>query len=171
MPFNHLEFLARNLYKIDGEIMPCKEAEIALFEDALGTKLPQAYREFLLIMGKGSGELIADCDLNFSWLQDMQKEAEKILARNVKKTLPDGHFVFLIHQNYSFKTFILNSDDDPHLYTFVDGDEPLFLHPDRVKFSDFIFNELDLYLKVKAYNQGETKQRPQKGPPFFLNKS
>ncbi|MCR6642517.1 MAG: SMI1/KNR4 family protein [Sporocytophaga sp.] len=113
----YLRFLKDNLDKV-GSIIPCTENEIRELEFKLGVNLPKSYREYLLILGKDSGDLFAGSFVSSKDLLFFKNEAVKILiGNNFKKSLEPQDLVFLIHQGYQFMFFKCDKDEeDPKIY-------------------------------------------------------
>lgn len=100
-----------------GEISPCTEAEVKALEKQLNVRLPGAYREFLLWMGKDGGKLFRGTDCWYELLPKLQSWARELLAENgLSDLLPTDAFVFLMHQGYQFMFFRLSEGEDPPVY-------------------------------------------------------
>lgn len=117
-----------NDYKIatNNEIQGFTELEVEQCEKALGSKLPNQYREFLLAIGHNAGLLFQGTDIlfrNVDQLLELRKDAEDLLAENEETfILPTDAFVFSMHQGYEFNYFVLSEGDDPPVYQYVEGD-------------------------------------------------
>lgn len=60
----------------------CTDQEVWQLEQRLGVKLPQAYREFLLLMGKGAGQFLQSSDCFYQHLPELQTAAIELLKEN-----------------------------------------------------------------------------------------
>ncbi len=137
MPFlTEIKALAERLEVINTtEVQGCTEAEIQSLEDALHIQLPEAYREFLGWIGKLRGALTTD---NHGWrdnyLIDLQVGAQQILwENNFPQKLPSNAYVFSMHEGFIFYFFNLNGDDNPPLYSYMEGETEF-----RKEFCSFI---------------------------------
>lgn len=122
------------------EIQGFSASEVEACEQALNSKLPSQYREFLLAMGHDAGLLFQGTDILFQHvdqLLELRKEAEDLLAEN-KETfaLPKDAFVFSMHQGYEFNFFVLSEGNAPPVYQYVEGEGPPVLVWDS--FSTFL---------------------------------
>jgi hypothetical protein len=112
--------------KEKGAILPanlsgCTGEEISSVEQHFGCKLPLAYREFLVIAGKGAGKLFRGTDIFYPRVLQLQSEARELLTElNLSELLPSDAKVFCIHQGYEINYFLPVSDDPP-VYQFFEG--------------------------------------------------
>jgi len=93
----------------------CDSSEVAKLEKKYAVRLPPDYREFLLRCGNGVDNLWRGSDYRIDMLSDIQEAAEELLSE-ANLSLPDGAFVFFMHQGYQF--FFLTDDG---VYFFVEG--------------------------------------------------
>jgi hypothetical protein len=103
------------------EFKPCTEQEVQELEQQLERRLPAAYREFLLTMGHGAGEVFQSDDCFYEDLPKIQRLAT-ILLKPSDATLPDDAFVFL-YAGYQFLFFRTSEGDDPPAYYYMEGDD------------------------------------------------
>lgn len=102
--------------------------------------LPEAYVEFLELMGGSAHKLFAGEDIVTNELNDLKKDAEDLLAENNSAcVLRDSDFVFWMSQGCMFCFFNIFDGSDPAVYLFTEGT------PDKFKkvsnyFSEFIWN-------------------------------
>jgi hypothetical protein len=99
---------------------PIPERIVADTEAALGVALPPAYRAFLLLAGRGCGPLEGSQYAIEDELAELQRVGRRI-ATGAKTTLPDGAFVFLVHQGFVCLFFLCDESDDPVVYECVKG--------------------------------------------------
>jgi len=123
----------------------CSETDIALLQNTLPYKIPDAYREFLLLFGRNPAGFLAGSEVKFGYLQSMREEASEILLRNDAKILADNEFVFFLHQNYSFYTFKLGIDD-PDILLYIEGGEKFEQQTNHGSFSIFIKQQFQSHL-------------------------
>lgn len=102
------------------EIKGCTEAEIDRLQESHGV-LPASYAAFLLAAGHGAGRFLAGTEAFYRSLPALQSQAAELLAENGLAELPEGAFVFYMHQGYEFGYFLLNGNDDPPVFQYVEG--------------------------------------------------
>lgn len=123
-----VSLLSENKIANDNEIQGFTASEVEQCEQALGSKLPNQYREFLLAIGHDAGLLFQGTDILFRNVDDLlelRKEAEDLLAENEETfILPTDAFVFSMHQGYEFNFFVISEGNDPPVYQYVEGDGP-----------------------------------------------
>jgi len=140
-----INLLSENKIANDNEIQGFTASEVEQCEQAIGAKLPNQYREFLLATGHDAGLLFQGTDIlfrNVENLLELRKDAEDLLAKNEETfTLPADAFVFSMHQGYEFNFFVLSEGNEPPVYQYVEGDGPPVLVWDS--FSAFIRNSIN----------------------------
>jgi hypothetical protein len=122
----------------------CDEWAVRDLEQQLDVALPPAYKAFLLLAGQQFGPfegshyaLDADEGENDFW--ELQRAGRRIFQRDGHH-LPSDAFVFMVHQGYAMRFFLLNDGDDPAVYEYVEGWPPVKqLAP---TFSTFLFQEI-----------------------------
>ena len=128
--------LASGLAERDA-IRGCNESEIRELEQLFGLTFPRVYREFLQKMGRQAGRLFLGSDVFLGRIRELRQYAEEILKESSTTfRLPVNCHVFLSHQGYVFLYFVADSQDDPAVYRFVEGERA----PTRVNssFSSFL---------------------------------
>jgi hypothetical protein len=143
----------------NGDISVCNNDEIMLLEKNLGYYLPIAYKEFLQLMGKGAGEFLQGSDCFYQHLLLLQKWALELLKENnFPEKLPEDAFVFFMHQGYQFSFFRFSEGENPPTYYYCEGDNTIVFKKNHNQFSDFLLDELTIYLNMKFdYNSSKTK--------------
>lgn len=142
---------------------PCTEDEVKALEEKLGRTLPEAYKEFLLWMGKGvgKGNLMAGEDF-FVWNWEKEQEMLKLVRELFEEDefpgeLPEDAFVFLFHQGYSFLFFRLSEGDDPPVYLWIESETSFQKISEH--FSDWLLERIELHGKsVKNYGESMMKR-------------
>lgn len=129
------------------EFQPCSEQEVQELEQQLERQLPAAYREFLLTMGHGAGEMFQADDCFYGDLPKIQRLANILLAQNnVATPLPADAFVFL-YAGYQFLFFRTGEGDDPPTYYYMEGDEQTNTFPRTFEhYSEFLASAIEEYL-------------------------
>jgi len=102
----------------DLKVSGCRIDEIVDLEKELDIFLPEAYKEFLLWMGKSTRKFLLHCYAEYSYLVKLQVRAKELLKEKGYPLLPNNAFVFHFRQNYQFSYFLLDGGDDPEVYFF-----------------------------------------------------
>jgi len=104
-------------------IRGCSEEEVKELENHCGVRLPQKYREFLLVMGHGAGTFFIGTDIFYGEaLFRMRRFAEDLLEENAEPfKLPEDAFVFSMAQGCSFTYSQAFTGDDPPVYLYIEG--------------------------------------------------
>ena len=136
----------------DLEVKECSIPEIVDLEKELNIFLPEAYREFLLWMGRGTGKFLQGSEVTYKDLVKIQGWVNELLEERELPLLPTNAFVFYIHQGYQFAYFLLNGEDDPKVYFFDEcitkGVELL-----REPYSEWLTTEAEIFCQYqKAEN-------------------
>lgn len=114
-----MTYLTRTKHLLrDLEVSGCSIPEIVDLEKELEVFFPEAYREFLLWMGKDTGKFLIGSEVTYQHLAKIQGWANEVLEERELPLLPPNAFVFYIHQSYQFAYFLLNEGDDPKIYFF-----------------------------------------------------
>lgn len=137
-----------------GQLVPCSEEDIHTLENQLGQTLPDAYREFLLLMGRRTGGLLGGTNWLYEDLEIMQEDAVELMRHDkFPVILPPDAFVFLMHQRYQFGFFRLTEGDDPPVYYYLESDDEIALKIASPHYSVFIFNIIEMEGKLIAENK------------------
>lgn len=130
------------------ELVSCTDPEIIDLEKKLGFSLPEAYKEFLLWIGKSAGRFLQGSDCFFEHLPYLKEWAVELLEENhFPYTLPEDAFVFFMHQGYQFSFFRLSEGDDPPIYSYCEGTNQTSFTKSHNKFSEFMAKEIELHAK------------------------
>jgi hypothetical protein len=124
-----------------GSILGCDPNEIAEIESHIGHKLPFAYREFLMQMGRGAGRFYEGTDMFYPCIVDMNltQAGRELLAEDKSAiTLPSDGLVFSMHQGYQFLFIRANGGIDPPVYYYMEGSGKLEKKADTL--SEFLVN-------------------------------
>lgn len=105
----------------DSDIMGCSEAEIAQVERILNVKLPAAYREFLLRMGRGAGDFYCGSDLHWPKVLGLTEAGRELVSEDEADIqLPADAIVIVMHQGYQFLFIRATEGDDPPVYHYME---------------------------------------------------
>lgn len=105
------------------QIRGCTSDDVALLERQAGGRLPQAYRDFLVAVGRGAGDFLRDVDIFYDSIADLNVEAADILNdwEDGQLLLPDRAFVFSMRQGEQFMFFCVDGDDNPPIDFYYEG--------------------------------------------------
>ncbi len=145
------------------QLVPCTLHEVEELEQWIGHRLPEAYREFLLWMGRSGGGVLAGTNCFYEDLKRIQTSARELLEENhYSGGLPKDAFVFYMHQGYQFNFFHLEEGDDPPVYFYIEEDPPrTFFEQIYQKFSMFVLTEVEGHIAVKERMNADTARREQ----------
>jgi hypothetical protein len=125
-------------------LIGCTSEEIVLVEQHFACRLPQAYKDFLVIAGRGAGKLFRGTDLFYPRVLALQSEALELFAGlDLLELLPNSAKVFSMHQGYEVNYFEPTSDDPP-VSQFVEGQTGVAVAWES--FSNFISSSIQSHL-------------------------
>jgi hypothetical protein len=111
-------------------VVPCSDDDISKLEQQFSCRLPLAYREFLLWMGRG-GSFI-EKDHLYDSLPFLNEYARKTLAQKRSDlNLPPDTFVFAMDMSESFYFFRCIEGDNPPIYIFMDEAEQNYIRGEK----------------------------------------
>ena len=114
-------------------VLPCSQADILRLEEQFEIKLPAAYREFLLWVGRGGGQFLQK-QYRYDVLGVISSAAREILeSRLPGVTLPSKALVIALDIDESFYFIPSNEGDDPRVFIFMDEAQKDYMrnHPAR----------------------------------------
>lgn len=126
--------------------------------------LPEIYRQFLLHMGRGAGRLFQGLDYTYSDLLDIKEAAIEFGAEDDPPfELPEDAFVFRSDQGVQFLYFhTIGKEDDPAVYSYVEGDRkhrPLKLAD---KLSEFFYNSAEEEARISKEQREQRRKNKKK---------
>ncbi|MEZ6009901.1 MAG: SMI1/KNR4 family protein [Planctomycetota bacterium] len=113
----------------------CPPGAIAHLESVWGGPLPSSYKLFLQALGGNAGGFLRGSAFTCDELDRVNVGARELAAES-GLALPDHAFVFFMHQGYQFSFFLLDGEDDPPIYGFLEGDADL--QPRGISFSRWL---------------------------------
>lgn len=124
MPSTDAEEELRHQFLLTGIATgPAKAAEIDALEQALGFKLPVAYRAYLRVCGTHPPKSLIGSDCVIDDIVTNNEAALELFAEsNVGHLVPDQFVTFLMHQGYTFLYFPIDRSDDPPCFCYLEGD-------------------------------------------------
>lgn len=136
--------LARN----GNRLIPISNEDISKIELKFKVSLPEVYKQFLHLMGKGAGEYMKGSSVFYDHLFSLREWAKELLIENNMEPLPETAFVFWMHQGYQAAYFNLNEGDDPPVYYFSEGQGNKSFQLKEKSLTDFFLAQL-LFLSLK----------------------
>ena len=117
-----------------------------------GRKLPQAYLEFMSVMGNGTeGGFMGGDSCYMNEIFDLQQGAIELLEENESKlSLTDEDFVFWMSQGCSFCFFNLTEGENPPVYFFNEDGKDRYVRIASC-FTEFLMNRLHIFDESFAY--------------------
>jgi SMI1 / KNR4 family (SUKH-1) len=108
------------------EIAGCTQEEVSSLEKRFGIVLPEIYRDWLRVMGRGAGHYLEGSDAFYPGLLELRDAAGELLRENGQPfSLAQDAFVFLMHQGYQFLYFRTEPlDPDPPVILYLEGESP-----------------------------------------------
>lgn len=102
--------------------VPCSNDDINNLEYELSIKLPLAYCEYLLWMGRG-GSFLSSAHCFYPYLSALNAWARKFVSQNKEGLrLPDTAFVFAVDFSEYFYFFNTDEDNDPLVYLYMNSE-------------------------------------------------
>ncbi len=140
-------------------LLPCTEQEVSALEQLLGYSLPLVYREMLLWIGHGGGQLMQDLDCFYEQLLGLQQRARQMLSEHdCRLPLPEDAFVFFLCQDSCFSFIRTSEGEDPPVYAYDSIWRRTPFQKVYRHFSDF----LALEIEILADDRGAEKTIPHK---------
>lgn len=119
------KLVAAGLVDEDDPLVGLDAAEIAQLEEHFQVKLPAAYKNYLSVMGRSSGEFNSGSNFWYPEVLGFKKDACELLPRRLPAfNLSDHDFVFGTHQGYQFWYFDTRAGEDPPVFYYLEGDMP-----------------------------------------------
>ncbi len=94
------------------ELIGCTDEEIHEIEHSAGFPLPKAYKDFMRIAGKKSGEFLSDCEIHYPQVIRTNNYSKERIGKYF--TFPDPCFVFSSYLGDVI--FFCDEGDDPPIY-------------------------------------------------------
>lgn len=130
------------LTKNGNRLVPVNNEELSKIELEFNVSLPQVYKQFLQLMGKGAGVYMQGSSVFYDELFSLREWANELLVENDMEPLPDSAFVFWMHQGYQMAYFNLNEGDDPPVYYFTEGQTSNIFQLKEKSLTDFFSSQL-----------------------------
>jgi SMI1 / KNR4 family (SUKH-1) len=141
----------------DEQVVGCSESEIKSLEMKLAFRLPDAYREFLAVMGKRAGGFCRGSDMLYHAFWEAQNAMASYLEESDKPlSLPEKAIVIQSHQGYQF--FILSASEGANPPVRVFGDGVDGLQQFSTTFTEWLQLMLDQQLATIQWRKDYRKQ-------------
>ncbi|WP_369049319.1 SMI1/KNR4 family protein [Tenacibaculum sp. UWU-22] len=133
--------IASNVRQNGIDLVPATNNEINGVKSLSKKELPQAYIEYLKLMGNGTpnGFLKGQsCFLNE--IPNLKEWSNELLdENNFDRKLTENDFVFWMSQGYQFAFFKLDEGDDPPIYYYREGTNQTDFVKITNSFSEFLY--------------------------------
>ncbi len=149
------KLLAKGFVYAEEPIAGCTEDEIEEMENRFQIKFPSMYRDYLRVMGRGTGSLLRGEEHCYPDLLKLREWAQELLTESESAFhLPHSAFVIWMSQGTQFSYIDCAGGDDPPVYHYREDDEaPVKRHN---RFSEV----LEYWLKQQTQIENEiNKQR------------
>jgi hypothetical protein len=134
---------------VSGE--PCDEWEVRDLEQQLRAEFPLAYKAFLLLAGHSFGPFEGSHHAVDDDLAGLQRAGLRIF-RGDGSDLPDGAFVFFVHQGVAVRFFLMDDGMDPAVFEYVEHWPPV--KQLSARFTDFLVQEVRGFNELRSRAQG-----------------
>jgi len=142
-----MKFINEFVKKLEKRNIPmykCTEKEIDKVRSLADSKLPEAYIEFMTVMGNGTnGKFMGGESCFMNEIEYLNEGAAEILEEDESKhILTKEDFVFWMCQGCQICFFKLNEGDNPPIYFYnEDGKDEIVKIADTL--TEFLLNRLD----------------------------
>ncbi|MDE7435443.1 MAG: SMI1/KNR4 family protein [Lachnospiraceae bacterium] len=144
-----MKFITELIMKLEKNnvlMNPCTKTQIEKINSiAQGKELPQAYIEFVSVMGNGTeGKFMGGDSCFMDELDELRQGAVELLAENESENmLTDDDFVFWMSQGCMFCFFNLNDGDNPPVYFYNEDGKDEFIKIAN-SLTEFFINRLEM---------------------------
>ncbi|WP_376793998.1 SMI1/KNR4 family protein [Thermogemmatispora sp.] len=129
---------------LPGPVRGCQEQELSELERALRCRLPAAYRELLLWLGRSHQGILGELATSVELLLPLQQQARYWLqADRTPVRLPEDAFVFYQRYESAFGFFRLSEGEDPPVYGHPDDPRQRRFEWWHRHLSDFVMAQLE----------------------------
>jgi len=101
-------------------LWPCREEDIAALERRFGVRLPESYKKFLRLMGRGPREFL-ECDHWDAFYPELLELGQGAEYEAVCPDLPENYFVFASRLTFNLFFVADGAAEDPPVFSFGDG--------------------------------------------------
>jgi hypothetical protein len=115
--------IARTLRAKGESLRPVRIDQIKEIESEFQIVLPQVYKEFLLLMGRGAGNYMKGSSIYYPDVFQLHEATLELILENQLPPLPPDAFVFWMHQGYQSAYFRVNEGDDPPVYYYSESQD------------------------------------------------
>lgn len=144
-----MKFINELVLKLEERNVCMKQCEKYQMENLIsmseGKKLPQAYIEFISVMGNGTeGKFMGGDSCFLNEIFDLKQGALELLEENESEnSLTDEDFVFWMSQGCMFCFFKLNEGDNPPVYFYNENGEDEYIKIANT-LMEFLINRLEM---------------------------
>jgi hypothetical protein len=112
--------IANYLKSAGQKLEPLNFSDIQRIEQLYNVLLPDVYKEFLSLMGKGAGDYMKGSSVFYDEIFLLKEYCQELFEEHNIEMANDG-FVFWMHQGYQVAFFKLSEGSDPPVYFFSEG--------------------------------------------------
>ena len=148
-----MKFITELVLKLEKNnvlMKPATKTQIEkLYDIAKGKELPQAYIEFISVMGNGTnGKFMGGDSCFMDELEDLRQGAVELLEENeCENILTDEDFVFWMSQGCMFCFFRMSKGDNPPVYFYNEDGKNEFIKIAN-SLTEFLINRLEMSEKL-----------------------
>jgi hypothetical protein len=129
------------------ELKPLNPDQIKDIEEKLNVRLPEIYKQFLRLMGKGAGSYMKGSSAFYNEILFLKKWAIELVSENKIDSLPGDAFVFWMHQGYQIAYFRLSEGNDPPVYFFSESTNNRGFRLAEETLTSFLLSQLKFFYK------------------------
>lgn len=136
----YLDEVIKTANKKGIRLLGVSKEEVCKKERELNVVFPNAYKEYLMQMGKDTSPgFLTGADCFFKDIVNLKKYAEELLEEDETPfKLKDNYFVFWMMQGMIFAFFKLNTNDDPEIFVYDENSEQEDFFKISPSFSSFL---------------------------------
>jgi hypothetical protein len=124
------------------KLKPLSVSQIEKMEKQYGILFPNAYREFLSLMGNGAGSYMQGSSVFYNEIFLLREGVNELIKENNITPLPDDAVIFWMHQGYQAAYFRSREGIDPPVYYFSEGDADKSFRMKEKCLTDFFLAQL-----------------------------
>ncbi len=150
----YINDLVKRLEEKGISMVKCTEDDLKMLNQVVKKgKLPEAYIEFLKVMGNGTkGQFMGGDSCFINEIKDLREGAIELLEENDSKNIiTDDDFIFWMSQGCMFCFFKTNEGDNPPIYFYNEsGENDKFIKISN-SFTDFLIARLEM--RIDLFNE------------------
>jgi hypothetical protein len=134
------DYIIKNKLAEPSNIHGISQLEIDHLQKNFGIILPSIYKNFLLTMGGGIGNLFNDVDFFYPEISTLAQELSELIdEEELQINLPKNSFIFSGYQGFQYHYFLCNGKSDPQVFRVLDDGSIKIVSN---SFSEYLFSAL-----------------------------